>query len=176
MLAHGEGGGTFEGIVRNLEGKSLSLMHWLVPSCVVRLMQKTARVVAAGANSAPYGRVHLTNILEVAIVLLVINGLRSDTMLGDDSGVKRHEAMGQVSGKRAAARVSDAKCAAVRRTAATPASPSVSVEVTMVRQGDPALKAAMAGVIQDVVAEGKGALRRNSPKDALGPKTESTDK
>ncbi|KAJ8504759.1 hypothetical protein OPV22_005645 [Ensete ventricosum] len=111
-------------------------MHWLVPSCVVRLMQKTARVVAAGANSAPYGRVHLTNILEVAIVLLVINGLRSDTMLGDDSGVKRHEAMGQVSGKRAAARVSDAKCAAVRRTAATPASPSVSVEVAIYGRGE----------------------------------------
>ncbi|RRT64099.1 hypothetical protein B296_00009529 [Ensete ventricosum] len=150
-------------------------MHWLVPSCVVRLMQKTARVVAAGANSAPYGRVHLANILEVAIVLLVINSLCSDTVLGDDSGVKRHEAMGQVLGKRAVARLfiegergSDWRvsgCATQRR-----------VQVTMVRQGDPALKAAVAGVIEDVVAEGKGALRRNSPKDALGPKMESTDK
>ncbi|RWW85757.1 hypothetical protein BHE74_00005537 [Ensete ventricosum] len=99
-------------------------------------MHKTARVVAAGANSAPYGRVHLTNILEVAIVLLVINGLRSDTVLGEDSGVKRHEAMGQVSGKRAVARVSDAKCVAARRTAATPASPSVSVEVAIYGRGE----------------------------------------
>ncbi|RWW47277.1 hypothetical protein BHE74_00046749 [Ensete ventricosum] len=67
---------------------------------------------------------------------MVVHSLRIDTMLGDSSKVKQHEAMGQVSGKRVAARVRGAECAAARRTTAAAAtSPSISVEVAVCGRG-----------------------------------------